>query len=254
MLIDDTRIYSLKKQEGLSLLEVIFAVMILLVLTVASAQMIRNGVDIQVALSEQARINHSMDVVIQKLTADLEHAYLVNRRRGENFYTERRYKTYFSLDEKHGSGELRFTTMNHRPLVATSAESDQSFVVYRVEKDDFGVSHLFRGETKIIPEDFENDIPMNLLARNIKSLKLEAWNGDSWTEDWNSNKSDFRDILPQMVKIKIEGYAMDIPEGETFNDSEPIPTNKLRTIVYLPRSWGMKEPKTRNSSPKYFKD
>ncbi|NRA67970.1 MAG: hypothetical protein HRU19_26040 [Pseudobacteriovorax sp.] len=240
-------------ESGLTLLEVIFAIMILLTLTIAAAQMIRTGVDVQISLSERARVQHRLDVSIQKITSDLEHAFMVNRKRAETFYTERRFKTHFSIDQQSNSAILKLTTMNNKPTVAASRESDQNFVIYKIERDlETGLSNLVRAESDYIPNDFDVELPFKLLAKNIKSLQIEAWNGDRWVEEWDSDKSDFRDLLPHMVTIKIEAFALDYPEGERASEPERDPVEVLRTIVFIPSSGGGKEPKSRPSSPKIF--
>ena len=241
-------------QSGLTFLEVIFAIMILLVLTMSAAQMIRNGVDVQLSLAEQARVSHRIDVAMQRVTSDLEHAFLINRKRPESFYTTRKFKSIFAIDDKRGSSELRFTTMNHRPLIAQSRESDQNYVFYRLEKKDAGgPSHLYRGVSPVIPEEFNDDIRFELLSKNIKTFRIEAWNGDRWTKEWDSDKSDFRDLLPHMVRVVVEAYAFDILEGDIIDESEQVATRRMETIIFLPRAYGGgKEPKERNSSPKIF--
>ena len=56
-----------RAQSGMSLLEVIFAIMILLVLAMTSASLIRNGVDLQVSLAQQSKVAHRLSVAMKKL-------------------------------------------------------------------------------------------------------------------------------------------------------------------------------------------
>ena len=247
-------VISQRTQEGMTFLEVIFAILILLVLSVASASLIRNGVDLQIALSDQSRVSHRIAVVMKKVTSDLEHSYMIDRKRPEYFYTTRRMKTHFSVKTRGDSATLMLTTMNHRALVKDSPEGDQTFVVYKIEEDsDTGMKNLMRGETKFIPERFrENDVPMKILAENVKGFRIRPWNGTDFKDAWNSDRSEQRDTLPHMVEVEIEVYENDPLEGERFDDSIEQPTTISRTTVYIPRSWGSKEPKQRSSQPKYF--
>ena len=119
-------------QSGLTFLEVILAIMILLTLTIAAAQMIRSGVEIQISMSERGKVQHRLDVAIQRITDDLKHSFIINRKRPEVYYTSRKFKTYFSIDRQSGSSILKMTTTNHRPMMASANESDQNFVQYKV--------------------------------------------------------------------------------------------------------------------------
>lgn len=237
----------------MSLLEVIFAIMILLVLAMTSASLIRNGVDLQVSLAQQSKVAHRLSVAMKKLSSDLRHAYVFDRKRPELLFTSRTMKAHFSVKTRGDNATLMLTTMNHRPLVMNSKESDQTFVVYKLEEDrDTGMTNLHRGVTKYIPEKFEDRIPTQILAQNIKSFKVRPWNGNSWRDQWNSDKSTWRDKLPHMVEIEIEAYDEDPFEGERVDDTEDRSSSILRTVIYIPRTWGMKQVKSPSSQPKYF--
>ena len=241
-------------ESGMTLIEILFSIMILLVLTMTSASMIRNGIDLRVALSEQARVTHRVAIAMQRLTDDIQHAYMLSRNRQEYNYLARATKTIFATRLFGGSSTLRLTAMNHHSLRQGLKESDQSFVVYKVEKDrDTGLPHLYRGESQVLPEDFDEEPQMRILARYVKSFVVKPWNGDGFKEEWNSERSDWRDLLPQMVEIQLEAYDVDIDEEEERIDNlEDLPTVTVRTIVYLQRSWGNKEVKQPTSSVKWY--
>lgn len=241
------------RESGMTLLEVIFAIMILLVLAMTSASLIRNGVELQMSLSQQSKVSHRMSVAIKKLSSDLEHAFLIDRKRPEYLYTSRTMKTHFSVKTRGNVATLMMTTMNHRPLVENSPEGDQTFVVYKLELDnDTGMTHLRRGTTKGIPERFRDNIPTQIIAQNIKSFRIKAWDGIAWKDTWNSDKSTWRDLLPHMVEIEVEAYEEDPLEGDRFDDSEDQASSLVRTVIYLPRAQGMKDIKKPSSQPKYY--
>ncbi len=241
-------------ESGMTLIEILFSIMILLVLTMTSASMIRNGIDLRVALSDQARVTHRLAIAMQRLTDDIQHAFMISRNRQEFNYVERATKTIFATRFFGGSSTLRLTTMNHRSLRVGLKESDQTFVVYKVEADrDTGVPHLYRGEAKVLPEDFDEEPQMQILARYIKSMKIRPWNGDGFKEEWNSERSDWRDLLPHMVEIELEAYDINPKdENERIDNLEEVPTVTIRTIVYLQRSWGRKEVKQLSSNIKWY--
>ncbi|SME95503.1 Type II secretion system (T2SS), protein J [Pseudobacteriovorax antillogorgiicola] len=234
----------------MTFLEVIFAIMILLVLSITAATLMRTGVDLQLSLSEQARVSHRLAVAMKRLTNDLQHAYMIERQRPEYLYTTRKMKTHFEVKTRGNNATVMLTTMNNKPMVANSPEADQTFVVYKIEQDtDTGMSNLYRGQTKYIPEDFrENDVPMEVLAKNVRSLRVRPWDGTDWKDEWNSSKSEWRDLLPYMVQIEIEAYEVDPLEGERFEEADQ-PYSTMRTVVYIPRSWGSSQKKQPSSQP-----
>ena len=80
--------------------------------------------------------------------------------------------------------------MSHEPIVANSHQSDQTYVIYKIEKDfDTNMLALYRGETKVIPEKLDDDAPFELLAKHVKAIRVWGWNGDGWKERWDTRKS-----------------------------------------------------------------
>jgi len=237
----------------MTFLEIIFSIMILLVLTTTSAMMIRNGIDMRIALSEQGRVTHRLEIAMNKVSQDLQHAFLLDRRRGETYFTTRATKPLFETSLSGGSSKLRLTTMTNRPLREHAKESDQTFVTYELEKDDAtGLTHLVRGQGSILPQNFNEEIPQQILAKYIKSFKVLPWSGDNWRDDWNSDRADFRDLLPHMVQIEIEAWDINPMVEELIENEELLPTVTIRTVVYIASSWGMRETKQGTSSIKYY--
>jgi hypothetical protein len=124
-------------------------------------------------------------------------------------------------------------------------------VVYRIEKDkDNQRPHLYRGETAVIPSNFEDDVPMVILAKNIKAIRIRPWTGEKWEDEWNTGRSDWRDTLPRMVKVEVDAYVNEL-EDETSQYAEGDPITTLRTVVTIPRAMDMKEIKDRSKTLKW---
>ncbi len=237
-------------ESGLTLLEIIFAVTLMLIMTMATSSVLRNGLDMRIELSQRSRVTHRINVILQKVSDDLQHSFLVPSQ--QVFIRKAEIKTLFRIKPWDNSAELRMTTMNHIPHMANAKESDQTFVIYRIDKDPkTNRPNLYRGEAATLPEDLEQDIPMSILAQNIKSFKIRPWDGTEWREEWDSNRSDWRDQLPRMVEIVVEAYAYDPPNPEE-PVSETDPTYTMRTVVFLPRAVLGKEPKDPVKTPSYY--
>jgi hypothetical protein len=230
-------------ESGLTLLEIIFSVTLMLIMTMATAGVLRNGLDMRIELSARSK-------VLQRVADDLQHAFIVPSQ--QVFIRRAEIKTMFRVKAWDNSTELRLTTMNHVPRVAGNNESDQTFVIYRIEKDtQTNRPNLYRGEATTIPESLEAELPMPILARNIKAIRIAPWNGEDFREEWDSTRSDWRDTLPRMVRVEVEAYAYD-PDDPNTPISETEPTVTMRTIVFIPRAVVMKEPKDAVKTPKFY--
>lgn len=233
----------------MTLLEIIFSITLMLIMTMATAGVLRNGLDMRIELSQRARVTHKINVALTKLSDDLQHAFIVPSQ--QVFIRKAEIKTLFRLKPWDNSTELRLTTMNHVAHQSGSHESDQTYVIYRIEKDSTtNRPHLYRGEATTLPENLDQDLPMSIIARNIKSIKIAAWNGEDFREEWDSGRSDWRDTLPRMVRIEIEAYAYE-PDNPEAPVDEKDATVIMRTTVFIPRAVMTKEPKEPTKTPKY---
>jgi type II secretory pathway pseudopilin PulG len=242
----------ISSESGMTLLEIIFSVILLLLMTMAASSVIRNGIDVRFEMSQKAKVNHRLMLAMQRLSDDIQHAFILDSQRPDLNYVERATKSIFTFRQSGGSSELRLTTQSHKPITANSRESDQTFVSYKVEKDNStGRPNLYRGDTRVIPTNLEEELPEQILARNVKSLKIWAWNGEDWREEWNSNKSDWRNMLPRMVRVEIEAYANE-PEDESVAFDENGPTQTLKTVIFVQRSIQNREPRDAPKSANYY--
>jgi hypothetical protein len=207
--------------------------------------MIKNGIDMRTELSQQAKVTHRVSIAIDRVARDLEHTFILQSRKLMDYDLERFPKTAFRINFQGDQSELAFTTVSHLPLRANVHESDQTFVVYKLEKDKENPNrtNLMRGETKVLTDSLkEEDVPLEVLAKDIKSFLVIPWDGNTWKKDrWDAGRGDQRDKLPQLVKIEIEGWEADSTEKDPQNE----PTISIRTSVIISRTYGMGELKER---------
>ena len=240
---------------GFTILEVVLSISILLTLSIAATTVIRNSLSMRAALANQGEYTHKMSMAMQKIADDLAHVFIIDTKRAELNPGGRRTKALFRVKRDGETYGLKMTVMNHQPRLKNSHESDQALVVYEVKPDEtsiHGKTSLYRGETKVIPEDGEEEIPMAKMAEGIKSLKVWCWDGQKWSDDsWDTTRSDWRNKLPHMIKIELEAYETPLGEAEEAEQGTEPPTSKLSTVVYLDTTYGTPELKQRNTSPKW---
>jgi len=225
-------------QSGFTLIEVVITIGILMTLTIAAASMMRNGFDVREGLSERAQVIHRLDVAITKTADDIQQTFYVSLKDAARNGIDRRMKTVFRLEKNAaaGSDRLSLTTMSHHAIKAGVHESDFTYVVYELHdsKDAPGRKDLYRGETPVIPEDLKDPVPMQLLAKNIKTFTIEYWRGDEWSKDrWDTNGGDTRNMLPKLVRITIEAWTRDRKEGDGQDESIDQSTESIGTVVYV---------------------
>ena len=236
-----------EKESGMTLIEIMMSLAILIMITLASSGMIRNSLEMRNKVKHSAKTNNRINTIMSRIGKDLKLAYLTGR---DELVSKSRTFTLFYTKLSGDSSELRFTTMSRKPIVANSKQSDQTYVIYKVSKDfDTNTLSLLRGETRVIPEKLDDNAPFEILAKHVKSIKIWGWNGDGWKERWDSRKSEFKHMLPKMIKVEVEVF------DKEFYPDEPIvyddaPTTIRRSIIYLPRSQGLAESKKGSSSPK----
>lgn len=240
-----------RSQQGFTLFEVMLTMTILLSLTSAAVMAIRNSLDIRERIGEKTLVSHRLNVVMQKLVRDLEHTYIISTLAVWSNPVSRATKTIF---ETENDGTLRLTTMSRTPVMANAHRSDQVMVVYQLrdDKDHPGFKVLYRGESANAPEDLEEDLPMEKLATGVAKFEITPWSGQKWDDGkWSTNKSEHRNMLPRMVKINLEIIDID-PEYAFEKAAEELPRTQMSTVVYLQRSWGLKEYKEFSGSLKWL--
>ena len=229
------RVVLKKLQHGFSLVEVVLSVAILVILAMGASQLLRNSFDMKFALSETNKVTHRMDRVMQRLARDIEHAYIVSSKDELRFSPSRRGKTIFKIPRS-GGERLELTTMSKQPFRKNAKESDVTYVVYEIKKSDVfnGRADLYRGESPFLPDDLQQDPPMEVLAHQIKSLSVKAWDGDRWSESgWDSSSGDTVDRIPYMVQVKVEAWEDDPAVSDVSSTGENDPVDTIQTVIYL---------------------
>ena len=254
--LPNTALY--QNQSGMTLLEIMVTMGILLSLTVAVSSLLRSTLDVKQALARESRINHRLSLASSRIAYDIEHAFITGLNDEHRGGATRRFKTIFKIDKGGETDKLYLSTSGQMPLRKLAKEGDTGYVVYEVRdaKDAPGRKHLYRGYSPLTLDDLKADPPMKLLVRNIKSIKVIPWRGDDWTTDrWDSSRGEWRDRLPQMVKLEIDTWSEDDNVGTEANpiaqSGEPGVVS-VKTVVRLQNARFMKEIKQPKTSMRLY--
>jgi prepilin-type N-terminal cleavage/methylation domain-containing protein len=245
-------------RSGFTLLEVMITMTILLTLVVAIAAMLRSAIDVKQALARESRVTHRLSLAMSRITFDIEHAFITGLNDEARGGANRRFKTIFKVDKTGESDKLFLSMMGRKQSKKGAAAGDAAYVVYEIRdsKDIPGRKHLFRGISPLTLEDLKTDPEMKLFVRNIKSFRVISWRGDDWSNDrWDSSRGEWRDKLPQMVRVELETWGED--DNEVTADSSAEQRNdenivSVKTIVRLQQARFMKEVKQPATSMRLY--
>ncbi len=244
---------SRRQQAGHTILEIIISISILLFMTFAVSSLMRSNIDMRFALAERSAVTHRSSLVMQRLVQDIQHSFIISSRDQIRNPGTRKNNGIFKIEVSSGGDQLTLTTMSKMPLVANNQEADTTLVVYKMEDDpeSIGRRRLLRGEAKKIPDDLKEEIPMQVLATNMKSIKLMAWRGDDWSKDsWDTTRSEWRNRLPYMVTVEVEAFETD-PLLVQNRESADEPTSLMRTVVFLPFATSFEEMRPQASTVRW---
>ena len=145
----------------MTLIEIMMSLAILIMITLASSGMIRNSLDMRNRVKNASRTNNRLNTITSRMTKDLQLAFLTGR---DELISKSRTSSLFYIKSSGDTSELRFTSMSHEPILANSHESDQTYIIYKIEKDfDSNMTSLYRGATKVIPKNLMTKLHLNFL-------------------------------------------------------------------------------------------
>ncbi len=223
-------------QDGFTLLEVLVAVGVLSVIMVLLWSSTGQTLKAKDRFEARDLVYHQGRVALRKITDDLMMAFLTKvPTQREATSTAKPYATFFIGEDRSDQDSLRLTSFSHLRFFADAKESDMCKVSYEIapSPEDAGVMNLIRRQQSWLDDTTEmGDVRAFVLAENIKAFDIEYFDErkDDWGKEWDTQKIDWRDKLPQGVRVSIQ-FANPDPDFE----DEPI---NMSTAVVIPMSAG----------------
>ena len=233
-----------QSQAGFSLLEILIVISLLAFMIGGISKIIKNALRVQNKLEIQNNITQELNRTLDKISSDLAHTFFVSTK-DFNRTNGGKNKTFFAIEKGSISDTLKMTNNNHQVVQENSHESSLSYVVYKVaeDKENKNRRNLYRAESPRVPENFRQDPPMKLFAKNIHSIKFSAWDGQKWRkEKWDSTKKETKNNIPKMVRVDILMWVL--PSDKDRPKEQDNNLEYFSTIVYLNNSLDIKEVKT----------
>lgn len=221
-----------RSRRGMTLVEVMVAVGILLIMSMIVMQSLRNSIEFHNLLDARDRSVRTARVAMSKIAHDLQLAYLTPNRVAVNTYQT----VFVGLDEE--PAKLFFATLNHQRLYLNSRECDQAEVTIWAEPSpDRGAGYvLYHRESPRIDQYPDEQGAVLPLAYNVRSFRLRFLDQVSgeWKPSWDTRTADTPYRLPRAVEIGLVLIAPD-PEDVTGERTVDVPFLSRVMLEYADR-------------------
>ena len=196
----------MKRQSGLTLIEVMVASAILVIMMGLAWRTIHNTAEAKRGFEAYEERNHELRMAMGRIVADFEQAYISKN----EDTTQTHPRTMFISKGASRIPDIRFSTFGHHALWADANESEQTVISYlaKSDPDKPNATNLLRREQRresnLVPE--EEPAEYDVLIHDVQSLKLEYfdWKNAEWTDRWDTTQSDGqKGRLPYRVRITI---------------------------------------------------
>ncbi len=190
--------------SGFTLLEVMISVGLVAIIATMMYESVSITMKSRDRIARVEELNHSAQVMLSHIKADISMAYLSNHVSAE----EPAFETMF-VGREDG---LLMTTFSHERRRRGARESDQALVEYRMGSLD-GVDVIFRREKAPLDQDVEAGGVEEVIVEGVREFKLSYWDEEQedWVDEWKVEMEEAR-------KAGLGGAVSPIvaPEGSKF--------------------------------------
>lgn len=221
------------RRRGLTLMETMVAIAILLIMSAIVFESLHNSVEFHNLLEARDETIRTARVAMSKLTRDLQLAYLTPNKLAVNSYQT----VFVGLDDD--PSKLYFASLNHQRLYLDSRECDQTEITVWAEDAprDHGQGYvLYHREAPRIDDEPAEDGHVWPLAYNVRSFHLrylDQQNGE-WQTSWDTRSATTPYRLPRAVEIGLVLIAPD-PADTSGQDTIDVPFLETVLLEYAPR-------------------
>lgn len=211
-------------RKGFTLLEVLISVAILAAMSLLMYSGLHRSLEAKQKVEWKDEGVHSARIAINKMTEDLSQAFTANSLlKGQ----DSRYETGFK-----GTAEgVDFSTFSHLHYARDAKDTDSVTVGYSLERNDAGLSDLYRRESTRLSEDLDKGGDSYAILENVKTLKLSYYDSGKteWVQEWSAASVSTMGRIPQAVKIELT--VVEQNGGEEGKEGKEV---AYQTMTLLP--------------------
>lgn len=227
-----------RSRRGMTLIEVMIAVVILVIMSTLVMQSLRNSIEFNTLLSERDGATRSARAALSVMRSDLTLAYLTPNRQAAEWYET----VFVGLDED--PDVLFFASLAHERIHLDTRECDQTEITLWAEdapKERGRGYILYHREAQRIDGEPDRGGVIYPLAYNVRSLNfryLDSVSND-WSDEWDTRSGDTPYRLPRAIQIALVLMSPDPDDPDQMID---VPF--LTTVIakYAPPILGKNNP------------
>lgn len=216
-----------RHRRGLTLVETMVSVAILLVMSTIVYAAMRNAIQFQNLLSMRDETIRTARAAMSKLSRDFQLAYLTFNTSSVNVYQT----VFVGMDDD--PSKVFFSSLNHQRMYLNSRECDQTEITVWAEPAPAGHGSgfvLYHREAPRIDELPDEGGRIWPLAYNVRGFHLRYFDPltQSWTNEWDTRKSETLYRYPRAVEI---GLVLIAPDPDDLTGESTIDVPFLETVI-----------------------
>lgn len=222
-----------RSRAGLTIVEVMVAMAILLIMVATTGAVLANALEIRKVLEDRDSTTRAARVALGTIRRNLQLAYLTDQ--VSPTFT---YQTVFvGLDGRTDS--IFYATRAHQRLYRDSRESDAAEISLWAETSRASRRGytLYQRESQRVDEEPDEGGRVLPLAHQVRTFELRYLDGtqDVWREEWDTRSVDQANRLPRAVQIGLVLVGVDPADSERTIDLPFFTTVLLEYADPLPR-------------------
>ncbi len=222
--------HSCKRKSGMTLIEVMIALVIFSTIATFAVISTKTGMDIRAKVSNENDYYHTARTLLRHMEKDVSlafHASLDTSLGQQNRQNQPQQSTYILASFFKGTKDsLLFSATSHKRMYKDTNETDTCEISYTVETDtkDTSKSNLVKRESTFIDDKIDEGGSKYILAEGVEKLQfryLRPKIGESepaWVDRWDSTQGDYIYMFPLAVEVSLELLS---------------PTNKNQTLKVI---------------------
>lgn len=212
------------RRHGMSLIEVMVTVAIILVMSTITFSVLQSSLDTRDVLAETDDVTRGARVTMSKLRRELQHAFLSKYPQAINTY-----ETVF-VGTDSNPDTLYFASSSHQRLYRDSRQSDQTEITLWAESVARGEGYvLYHRESGRIDEEPAEGGTIYPLAYNVRTFNVRYLDSrtNEWTDEWDTRSVDQANRLPRAVQIGLVLVSEEDDGGRKRTVDHPFVTTIL---------------------------
>jgi len=200
-----------RSRAGLTLLEVMVALSVIVVMMMMAVQAIDNAIQLRDLLEQRDQTTRAARVALGTIRRDVQVAFLTTHREAINTF-----QTVF-VGKDDNPDTVWFASLAHQRLYRDSRESDETEITLWAEPaPGQGRGYvLYHREAPRIDEKPDEGGTILPLAHDVRSFDLRYLDpqSDEWKTDWDTRSADTPNRLPRSVQVGLVLIGQD-PEDK----------------------------------------